>query len=229
MVTDQSLIEKHKQTWRNSLRNTFVTGLFVLLPAAITYVILAFLFTKLDTLLAPSVSKLLHSLSLPLKLPKTIPGVGILATIVLVFFTGLFTRNIVGRKLISIGEGILSRIPVVRSVYVSAKQFMEAISPANRENFRKVVLIEYPRKGLYSVAFITCEAPAQVQKTTELNLMTVFVPTTPNPTSGYLIMLPKESILPLDISVEDGIKFVVSGGIVMPSKVLPSEGAGGHA
>ena len=148
MVVHRSSARKHKQTWRNRLRNIFVTGLFVLLPVAITYVILAFMFTKLDTLLAPPVSKLLHSLSLPVKLPETIPGVGILATLVLVFLTGLFTRNILGRKLISIGEGILSRIPVVRSVYVSAKQFMEAVSPANRENFRKVVLIEYPRKGL---------------------------------------------------------------------------------
>tara|TARA_B100000315_G_scaffold147013_1_gene136028 strand:- start:6514 stop:7176 length:663 start_codon:yes stop_codon:yes gene_type:complete len=203
---------------RTKLQNLFIAGLLVLLPISITVFILTFVFQKLDNLLSPAFVKLLILFGLPLQRGQFIPGLGFVATIIIIVFTGLITKNILGRKLFSLGEIIVERIPVARSIYSGAKQIIDAVSKSQLEAFNKVVMVEYPRKGLFSLGFVTCEARGEIQEYTKENVVNVFIPTTPNPTSGLLIFVPKEDIIPLSMTVEEGIKLVVSGGIVTPIK-----------
>lgn len=203
---------------RSRLRNLFIAGLLVLLPISITFFILTFLFQKLDNLLSPAFVKLLIFLGLPLQEGQFIPGLGFVATILIILFTGLITRNIVGRKLFNLGEIFVEKIPVARSIYSGAKQIIETVTKSQADAFSKVVMIQYPRKGLFSLGFITCESKGEIQENTDENVVNVFIPTTPNPTSGMLIFVPKKDIIPLSMTVEEGIKLVVSGGIVTPNK-----------
>lgn len=123
-----------------------------------------------------------------------------------------------GRRLIKLGETILSKLPIVNIIYNSVKQFMEAIFLRRKSSFTQVVLIEYPRKGIYSVGFVTGNSKNRIQDATNEDLINIFVPTTPNPTSGMLILISKNSIIPLNISIEEGLKFVISGGIISPKE-----------
>ncbi|MBI2369426.1 MAG: DUF502 domain-containing protein, partial [Deltaproteobacteria bacterium] len=154
-----------------------------------------------------------------------VPGLGIMATIVLVFLVGLFTTNVVGRRLLEWAERLLVRVPVVKSIYLGSKQLVEAITLPGKQTFKRVVMIEYPRRGLYAVGFITSTNIGEVHGgppdgTSTEYVVNVFVPATPNVTSGTLILVPKKEIIPLSLSVEDGVKLVVSGGIVSPPKIL---------
>lgn len=203
---------------RSRLRNLFIAGLLVLLPISITFFVLTFLFQKLDNLLSPAFVKLLIFLGLPLHEGQFIPGLGFVATILIILFTGLITRNIVGRKLFNLGEIFVEKIPVARSIYSGAKQIIETVTKSQADAFSKVVMIQYPRKGLFSLGFITCESKGEIQENIEEDVVNVFIPTTPNPTSGMLIFVPKKDIIPLTMTVEEGIKLVVSGGIVTPNK-----------
>jgi len=151
-----------------------------------------------------------------------VPGVGVVTTLTLVFLIGLFTKNWAGRKLWDIGENIVARIPVIRSVYVGAKQVVDTFATNSTKSFSKVVMLEYPRKGIYCLAFITSHTKGEAQERTEEDLVNIFLPTTPNPTSGFLLLVPKEDLIELDMSVEDGIKMIVSGGLVTP-KYIPRE------
>ncbi len=188
-----------------------------MLPVGITYLVLSLLFNNLDNLLSPILTKLLILIGAPIRPGYRIPGLGFIATILIVFLAGLLTTNIFGRKLVKLGELILEKIPIVRSVYTSVKQVIDTIAHTDKKAFRQVVMLEYPRKGLYSIGFITCDTKGEIQDATEEEMINVFVPTTPNPTSGYLIFIPKKDIIPLSMTVEDGIKLVISGGIVTPN------------
>ena len=203
---------------RIKLQNLFIAGLLVLLPISITVFILTFIFQKLDNLLSPAFVKLLILLGLPFREGQFIPGLGFVATTIIIIFTGLITKNILGRKLFSLGEIMVERIPVARSIYSGAKQIIDTVSKSQLDAFNKVVMVEYPRRGLFSLGFVTCEARGEIQENTEANVVNVFIPTTPNPTSGLLIFVPKEDLIPLSMTVEEGIKLVVSGGIVTPTK-----------
>ncbi len=202
--------------FRYRLRNLFIAGLLIVLPISITLFVLTFLFKKLDNFLSPAFVKLLILFGLPLKEGQFIPGLGFVATILTILLAGLITRNIIGRKFFNLGELIVEKIPVARSIYSGAKQIIETVTKSQTETFSKVVMIEYPRKGLLSLGFITCAAKGEIQEVTEESVVNVFVPTTPNPTSGVLVFVSKKDIIPLSMTVEDGIKLVVSGGIVTP-------------
>lgn len=202
--------------FRTKLQNLFIAGLLVLLPISLTIFIITFIFQKLDNLLSPAFVRLLILLGLPLQDEQFVMGLGVAATIFIIIFTGLITKNILGRKLFSLGEIIVEKIPVARSIYSGAKQIIDAVSKSKLDAFNKVVMVEYPRKGLYSLGFVTCAARGEIQENTNEDVVNVFIPTTPNPTSGLLIFVPKEDIIPLSMSVEEGIKLVVSGGIVTP-------------
>ena len=131
--------------------------------------------------------------------------------------TGIFAANIVGKTMVGIGERALKRIPVVRSVYSAAKNFSELVFSETGQSFKKVLLIEYPRQGIYSLAFQTSTALGEVQKKTGSDVVCTFVPTTPNPTSGYIIILPKEDVIEMDMSVDEAFKMIVSLGVVVPT------------
>jgi uncharacterized membrane protein len=202
--------------FRYRLRNLFIAGLLIVLPISITLFVLTFLFKKLDNLLSPAFVKLLILFGLPLKEGQFIPGFGFVATILTILLAGLITRNIIGRKFFNLGEIIVEKIPVARSIYSGLKQIIETVTKSQTETFSKVVMIEYPRKGLLSLGFVTCAAKGEIQEVTNESVVNVFVPTTPNPTSGVLVFVSKKDIIPLSMTVEDGIKLVVSGGIVTP-------------
>jgi uncharacterized membrane protein len=198
------------------LRAYFLTGVIVTAPISITiYLVWKFL-TFLDT----HVAGLLPARYNPENyLPFSLPGLGLL--LVLAFFTlvGMLTAGLAGRTLVRLGERLLSRMPVVRGVYGTLKQIFETVLAQKSRSFREVVLVEYPRRGVGAIGFVTGPTSGEIQAYSGEELVNVFVPTTPNPTSGFLLFVPKSELIHLDMSVEDGIKMVISGGIVGP----PSE------
>jgi uncharacterized membrane protein len=186
------------------MRNYFLTGLIVLLPAVISIFVLWRLFTGLDRILGRFVE---------LWLGYKIPGVGLVALILIIIGIGAIASNIIGRRLIRIGEAIVARIPIIRWIYRTTKQLFSTLLAERSTSFRKVVLINYPYKGMYSMAFQTSESAGPVEDAVDgRRLVSVFLPTTPNPTSGYFLLVPKEDVIPLDISVNEGLKYIISAG-----------------
>lgn len=200
-----------------SLRKYFITGALVSLPLVVTVYVLWFAFSFLDNVFGRLVSLVFR---------RTIPGAGMVLTVLLLLLVGMFAANVVGRRLIGFGERILLTIPLVRTIYNSVKQVIEAFSmPGNRGSFRRVVLVEYPRRGLYAVGFVTSEDVEAVDAGDGAQLMAVFIPTTPNPTSGFILLLPKDDVIPVDMTVEQAFKMIISGGILVPQRTPASGGA----
>lgn len=189
------------------IRKVFLTGLLILLPLVITIYILFFTFNLIDSILAGFIRMVVG---------YPLPGLGLILTILLVMLVGLVATNILGKRFILFCEGCVNRIPLVKTVYGAVKQIIEAFSLQNNSAFQRVALVEYPRRGTYAIGFITGECSGEVQEKTAEEVINVFVPTTPNPTSGMLLLVPKRDVIPLDMSVEDGLKLLISGGVVVP-------------
>lgn len=200
------------------IRNIFVAGFLVILPLIITVSLLVFIFNLFEKILARPVSFVLQLLGLSQLIGYHLPGLlGFSVLIIICFLLGLIVTNVLGKKTITLGEKILSKVPLVWNIYYASKQLMEStISMSSRKSLRQVVLVEYPRRGLYTLGFITSDAKGEVQDITEEELINIFIPTTPNPTSGMLIMVPSQDLIPLSMSIEDGIKLIVSGGMLVP-------------
>jgi uncharacterized membrane protein len=198
----------------NKLKNAFITGLLILVPIALTIYIFYISFRFFDGILKNFINEFFTD---TLGISQTItsfPGLGLLLLILLILFTGIIARNYFGRKLLDLGEFIVTRIPLINRIYIAIREISEAILSEKREVFKKAVLIEYPRKGLYTMAFFTQDTRGPIQDTLEEDVVSVFVPTTPNPTSGYLLFVPKTQVTDLNMSVEDAMKLVISGGSV---------------
>jgi uncharacterized membrane protein len=189
------------------LRKYFVTGILVLLPLIITAYIVVFAFNLVDARLRNLIWTYTQ---------YRIPGVGLLTFLLLCFLAGVFAQNVVGRQLLRWGEAVLRRIPVVKSIYSASKQVMEVFASDRNEAFQKVVLVEYPRRDSYMLGFLTGEAPVSVKQQVKEDLLNVFVPVTP-PGHGYLLLLPRRDVLILDMSVEEGLRLVLSAGIITSS------------
>ncbi|TDJ51660.1 MAG: DUF502 domain-containing protein [Nitrospina sp.] len=202
--------------FKRRVRNIFITGLLVTLPIAFTIFILNFLFKTLDNWLSPSITKLLILAGAPILEDFRVPGLGVAATVFIIFLVGVLTKNIFGAKLVQLGEMIVEKIPIVRNIYTGAKQVVTTIAHTDTNAFSRVVLVEFPRKGIHAMGFVTSETKGEVQALIEGDVVSVFVPTTPNPTSGFLVFLPQNDIIDLTMSVEDGIKLIISCGIVTP-------------
>ncbi|MBI2880796.1 MAG: DUF502 domain-containing protein [Candidatus Tectomicrobia bacterium] len=198
---------------RYHFRTVIIAGLLVVIPIWITFMLLQFLAVRLDGVLGPHISRIFRFLGYQ---AKDIPGVGIVVMVVAIYFVGLFARNFFGRQIFSLADRILGKVPFVRTVYVASKQLLETIALQQKNGFKRCVLIEYPRPGIYALGFVTSEAKGEIQAQTRETVINVFVPTTPNPTSGLLIFVPREQIIPLEMSIEDGIKYVVAGGLIVP-------------
>lgn len=194
-----------------SLRKFMIAGLLVWLPIGVT----VFLFRVLLQLMNNSL-KLLPKEINPATYGYDIPGLGAILTIIVLLLTGLFTANFVGRKFVSASEGLLNRIPLIRTVYSASKNFAEVVFSPTGESFKRVLLIEYPRKGVWSLAFQTSNKLGEVQAKTGRDMLCTFVPTTPNPTSGFIIMVPVEDAVVLDMDVESALKMIISLGVVVP-------------
>jgi uncharacterized membrane protein len=193
-------------------RTYIVAGLLVWVPLGITAFLVKFMVGFMDQtllLLPPDLRP--HNL-----LGFNIPGLGIVLTLIVLIVTGVLAANFFGRKLVKVWESVLDRIPLVRSVYSAAKTFAEVVLTDNTQSFKEVLLIEYPRKGLYSLCFQTSTKLGEVQSRTGEEVICVFVPTTPNPTSGVMIMVPRKDVIVLDMQIEEAVKMVVSLGVVVP-------------
>ena len=194
-------------------RRYLVAGLLVWIPLGVTIFILRVLIGLMDRtlLLIPQQYRPEEWFGF------TIPGLGLILTLLVLLITGLLAANIVGRSMVGLWESMLDRIPVVRSVYSAAKNFAEIVFSDSGQSFKKVLLIEYPRKGVYSLAFQTATNLGEVQGRTGEEMICTFVPTTPNPTSGYIIILPKKDIIELDMEIDEALKMIISLGVVVPA------------
>jgi len=197
-----------------NLRRYFLTGLVVVLPTVVTFYLLYVIGERLDNVLGGVFRGEWIR-------PGGIPGLGLVSLLLIILLIGIITSKTPGRRLVEFWERILARIPIFNRVYVGSKQIAEAVFKQESLVFRRVVLVEFPRKGLYALAFRTQAAPEEIQKKTDANLVAVFLPTTPNPTSGYLILVPEEEVLDLDMDVEQGLKLVSSAGSVHPTPAAP--------
>ena len=195
------------------LRRYFVAGLIVWIPLGITIFIGRFIVLQMDKTLRFVPKEYLPETWLGF----AIPGLGVILTLLLVLITGLLVANFVGRSMVGFWESLLERIPVVRSIYSAAKKFVEIVFSDSEQSFKKVLLIEYPRKGIYSLAFQTATNLGEVQGRTGEPVVCTFVPTTPNPTSGFIIIVPKKDIIELDMEVDEAFKMIVSLGVVIPA------------
>ncbi|UEM23021.1 DUF502 domain-containing protein [Skermanella mucosa] len=200
------------------LRAYFLAGILVTAPVAITLYLAWAVINLIDT----AVSQLLPAQYNPENyLPFSIPGLGVVIVIMALTLTGALTAGVIGRLVVRAGEAVLARMPVVRSVYGATKQILETVLANQSAAFREVVLIEYPRRGIWTLGFITGHTQGEVQDLTVDDVVNVFIPTTPNPTSGFLLFVPRSDLHVLEMTVEEGIKMVVSGGIVTPPDRRP--------
>ena len=203
------------------LRNIFLAGLLVALPISLTIFILSFLFRSLDTL-SPVFTHWLILLGAPLPQGYRIPFLGVIMTFVIVFLVGAVTTNIFGKKLLHLWEEIIEKIPFVRRIYKGTKQVVSSFATMDTTSFTKVILIEFPRKGAHAIGFVTGKTRGEIKHITSDNHLKIFVPTTPNPTSGFIIFAESSEFIELDMTIEEGIKFVISGGIVSPEQIKKS-------
>ena len=194
-------------------RRYLIAGLLVWVPVGITWFVIKFMIDLMDqtVLLLPESLRPEHLLG------YRIWGLGVVLTVVILLVTGMIVANLVGRKLVSIGERLLDRIPLVRSIYSGVKQVMETMLAGSGKSFRSVVLVEYPRKEMWTLAFLTGERGVkEMEDKTGHELSHIFVPTTPNPTSGFFLVVPSSDVIILDMSIDDGLKMIMSAGVVVP-------------
>ena len=194
-------------------RRYFLAGILVTSPILITVYVTWLIITFIDAQVA---GMLPESLDFTKKLPHQIPGLGLIISIIVITFIGAITPGFIGRTLLKVGERILDNTPIVRSIYGAIKQIMETVMSTNSESFREVVLVEYPRKGIWVIGFVTGQTKGEVRTLNKETLINVFIPTTPNPTSGFLLFVPKKDLIYMKMKVEDAVKMVISGGIVTP-------------
>jgi uncharacterized membrane protein len=203
------------------IRRYLVAGVLVWVPLAVTYLLLKFAVSIMDRtlLLLPRPYRpenLLQDLFNTAE-PVVIPGLGVILAVLVLLITGVLAANFVGRAFVGGWESLMDRIPVVRSVYSAAKNFAEMVFSDSSQSFKNVLLIQYPRKGLYSLAFQTSSELGEVQGRTGEEVVCCFVPTTPNPTSGFIIIVPKKDVTVLDMEVDEALKMIISLGVVVPT------------
>ncbi len=194
------------------VRRYLIAGLLVWLPIWATLVILKFLVDIMDNTL-----RLIPAEYQPDRLLGFhIPGLGLLISLAILILTGMLVSNFIGARLVAIGEYILAKIPLVRTIYSAIKKVLETLFSPSDQSFRKVLLVEYPRKGLWSIAFQTGNGSEELNKLLSTDLVSIFIPTTPNPTSGFLMMVPRSEVIELEMNIEDALKYVISLGVVQP-------------
>ena len=201
--------ERKKRGFLTSFRNYFIAGVVVLIPIGITIYLTLFI-VNISSRIIPKEINPNHYL------PYDIPGLEILIAILLITIIGWLSLSFLGKRLLNTFENLLKRIPILRTIYSAILQMTESFAPNKTNKKKSVVLIQYPRKGSWAVGFATKDNKGEISKKTNKNLVNVFVPTTPNPTSGFLLMFPKEEVIYLDMSFEEASKFIVSAGTSNP-------------
>jgi uncharacterized membrane protein len=203
------------------VKKYFITGLLIWIPLAITLWVLNLIVSAMDStlLLLP------ESLQPATWLGVNIPGLGVVLTLLVLLLTGLFAANIIGQRLVNMGEGLLARIPVVKSIYNGVKQVSDTLFSSSGQAFRKALLVRFPHSDAWTIAFLTGTPSGEVASRLDGDYISVYVPTTPNPTSGYLLVVPRSQVIELDMSVEEALKYVISMGVAAPG---PQRRSGDH-
>jgi uncharacterized membrane protein len=196
----------HKESWGKKLRAQFVAGLLIVVPIGASILILVWLFTSIDNILQPAVRAIFG---------HNIAGVGFGATVVLIYVAGIIARNIIGRRILHFGDSLLVRVPIFRQLYSGIRQILESFAAPDKTGFMQVVLVEFPRKGMRALGFVTNE----LKETTGEKLVSVLIPTSPNPTSGFLQIVKEKDIIRTNLSVDEALKMVVSAGRMTPDEV----------
>ncbi|MFH1826403.1 MAG: DUF502 domain-containing protein [bacterium] len=191
----------------------FFRGLITLLPLLVTIWLIFFLFSFLDSILGNVVTLIIG---------KPMPGVGLLVTVILVFLVGYFATYIIGAQLFKLGEDLLVRVPIVKSIYTGVKQINDVLfMQKHADEYRRACLVEYPRKGLYSMGFVTSDAALEIEAKVKEKMINVFVANTPTPATGFLVIVPARDVILLDMKIEEAFKYVISGGVIKPTTVPP--------
>jgi len=197
-----------------ALRRYLAAGLLIWIPLGVTILVITFLVDVVDRtlLLLPS------SLRPEALLGFRVPGLGFVLTAAIVLATGVIVSNLLGQKLFEWGEAVVRRIPLVRSVYTSVKKLTETLVNGSGRSFRRVALVEYPRPGMWTLAFITGDGAEEIEARTGREMVNVFVPTTPNPTSGFMLVVPRSDVIELEMTTDDGLRMILSFGVVVPER-----------
>jgi uncharacterized membrane protein len=202
---------------KDRVRRYFFAGLLIILPLGITLYVITTLLRMMD--------HVLDIIPLPLHpqtyLPFPVPGLGLILSLIVVILTGMLAKNYIGRRVVDFGEYLLSKIPLVRPIYSAMKQITQAMFGETQAAFKQAVLVEFPRQGVYALGFVTGTAMAEIDDRTARKLVSIFLPTTPNPTSGFYLMVPEKETIPLGMSVEDAFKLLISAGIAAPGNHYP--------
>ena len=199
---------------KKALKKNLIAGLLVTIPAALTYMILSFVITRVDKAMKPVVTGILGPQNIKLMEEWHIPGMGFLFLVLFIIAVGFVGTNFIGKKVVAVGEKILHNIPVVRVIYTSIKKVVDTVSLTETPSFQEMVLITYPREPLKTLGIVCCDTPEGI--TEGEKMLNVFVPTSPNPTTGFLFMLPEKDTQPLKMSVEEGLKMIISFGMTNP-------------
>ncbi len=200
--------------FKKALKKNLIAGLLVTVPAALTYMILSFVITRVDRAMEPVIVGVLGPQNLKLMDEWHIPGMGFLFLAIFIFAVGFVGTNFIGKKVVALGEKVLHNIPVVRVIYTSIKKVVDTVSLTETPTFEKMVLITYPREPLKTLGIVCCDTPGGIADGEKM--LNVFVPTSPNPTTGFLFMLPEKETTPLKMSVEEGLKMIISFGMTNP-------------
>tara|TARA_Y100000590_G_scaffold153323_1_gene176025 strand:+ start:307 stop:945 length:639 start_codon:yes stop_codon:yes gene_type:complete len=203
--------------FKKALKKNLIAGLLVTIPAALTYIVLSFVITRVDNVMKPVITGILGFQNIKLMEEWHIPGMGFLFLVLFIIGVGLIGTNFIGKKVVAIGEKILHNIPVVRVVYTSIKKVVDTVTLTETPSFQKMVLITYPREPLKTLGIVCCDTPDGITKGEKM--LNVFVPTSPNPTTGFLFMLPEKDTQPLKMSVEEGLKMIISFGMTNPESL----------
>jgi uncharacterized membrane protein len=196
-----------------NLRNYFISGLLFWIPLGLSIVVIKFFLELVNDIVPPEY--------LPEKLfnlESVIPGSGIVWVILIMLITGVLVNNFIGRKILELWDKLLNKIPGFRSIYNALKQLSDTVLSPSGESFKKAILVEYPRRGMWTIAFQTGNYRGEVEKKIGEEIINIYVPTTPNPTSGFFIMLPKDDVIELDMSVDEAFKLIISTGVVTPDQ-----------
>ncbi len=195
-----------------TLRSYFIAGLLIWAPLAITVWVLNLIIGTMDLSLSLLPAEW-HPRAL---LGRQVPGLGVVLTLLVILVTGLLARNFIGERLVRAWEGLLQRIPVVRSIYSSVKQVSDTLLTGSGQAFRKVLLVQYPRQGVWTIAFQTGTPIGEIADRVMVDMVSVYVPTTPNPTSGFFLLMPRDQVIELSMGVDEALKYVVSMGVLAP-------------
>jgi uncharacterized membrane protein len=215
---------------QRSFKQYFITGLLVWLPMGITVWVLTWLVGLLDSIFLAvlyAADALIPGMHVLAEFLRGVPGLGVILVAIVIFSTGVFVANIFGQWMLRQWDNLMNRIPVVRTIYTSVKQVADTLFSGSGNAFSKALLVQYPRQGSWTIAFLTGTPGGEVAKHLAQPMVSVYVPTTPNPTSGFFLMMPKDDVIELDMTVDDALKYIISMGVVVPGgpDALPTTAA----